>query len=492
VRDYSKVPRVLLRRCDEYDPARIRAIITEGLDELGIRPAGRTLVKPNCVIAHDLFFPHAYTRAEMLDGLLGALRARGDAITELAVGERCGITIPTRFAFAQAHYGKVLRRHRVKAHFFDEQRQVRRDLFAAGRLRDYVYVPEAVSRAEFFVDAPKFKAHPWTKVTFNLKNYIGIQDDAHRLIDHDHHLHTKVADLYEVVQPKLCIVDGIIAGAKTMLTPRPFPLGLIIIGDDAVATDAVCCSIIGVDPRSVDHLRITAERGWGTLDLGAITIDGDVTLEEAQVRGRGFELSLDKIDRTYNGKSRLRIYLGPPPDTYDYCSGGCPGALDEAVGIVERLQPNARHESKPMHLVYGAYQGEISPPPGERVVFIGDCARWKGKLDGQDVDIPYLYKERGTIMPERARAQDLPAKIWKSVRERWLHRKSPYVRIRGCPVSVAENALLLAAIGGTKNPYWDMRMGVRYLYYYVLQKLMRALAELRPAPVPAPSRPPAD
>ena len=50
---------------------------------------------------------------------------------------------------------------------------------------------------------PKFKSHPWTTVTFSIKNYIGIQDDRHRLIDHDHRLNEKVADLQHIIQPQL-------------------------------------------------------------------------------------------------------------------------------------------------------------------------------------------------------------------------------------------------------------------------------------------------
>ncbi len=482
---YSRVPRVVLRRCDDYDPLRIRALIRESMEELGLRPRGRTMVKPNCVIAHDVFFPHAYTRSEFLDGLLGALRDRGDDISELWVGERCGITIPTRFAFATAHYFPVLKKHRAKPKLFDEMPQVRRDLFAEGRLRDYIYIPEAVDACEWMVDAPKFKAHPWTKVTFNLKNYIGIQDDAHRLIDHDHKLHEKVADLYEVIQPKLCVVDGIVAGAKTMLTPRPHPLGLVIVGDDALATDAVCCQIIGLDPREVLHLSFAEARGWGTLDLSRIEIDGDVTLEQARERARGFELTLDTVDQRYNGKSRLKIYRGPPPDTYDYCWGGCPGALDEAMGIVERIQPNARHEVRPMHLVYGAYEGAIDAKPGERVVFVGDCAKYHGQIGGKEVDVPFLYKDRKLHRPEHVRAADLVAKFVKYFRERWRFRGQQVVRVSGCTVSVAENVLYLAGIGGTKNPYFDPRMLFRFAYHYVVQKLMRFLAERRGPASPA-------
>ena len=467
--------RVILRRCDDYDPDRIKELIGESMDELGLRPQGITMIKPNCVIAHPTFFPNAFTRSEFLDGLLGALRARDDAVSDLWVGERCGITIPTRFSFANALYPKVIKRHKAKTKYFDEMSQVQRNLFSEGRLRDYIFIPEAVDACEWFVDAPKFKAHPWTKVTFNLKNYIGIQDDEHRLIDHDHHLHTKIADLFEVIQPKLCAVDGIIAGAKTMLTPRPFPLGLIIVGDNAVATDAVCTAIAGLEVSEVDHIRITAERGWGPISLDEIDVSGDVDLEEAKYRAKGFELTLDKVDKIYNGKSKLQVYVGPPPDTYDYCWGGCPGALDEAVGIVERVQPQARHEMKPMHIVYGDYKGDINAQPDERVIFIGDCARYQGKIAGKDIEIPYLYKERETIYPERVKPADIVQKvigfIWTKIR---YGRKQVW-RMEGCPVSVAENVLVVSDLGKTKNPYLRPSIAFQFVWHYSISKIMRFL-----------------
>jgi len=67
--------RVLLLRCEEYDPVRIAEVIGQGMDELACATR-RTMVKPNCVIAHRDFFPHAFTRAEFLDGLLTALQSR--------------------------------------------------------------------------------------------------------------------------------------------------------------------------------------------------------------------------------------------------------------------------------------------------------------------------------------------------------------------------------------------------------------------------------
>lgn len=62
------------------------------------------MVKPNIVAAGKMF-PHAHTRPEFAEGVIGALRdVADDSMTELAVGERCGITIPTRTAFAQSGF----------------------------------------------------------------------------------------------------------------------------------------------------------------------------------------------------------------------------------------------------------------------------------------------------------------------------------------------------------------------------------------------------
>ena len=137
----------------------------------------------------------------------------------------------------------------VKHYYFEEEPQVEIPLTHEGRLRDYLFTPEPVARADFFVNCPKFKAHPWTTVTFSLKNYIGIQDDRHRLIDHDHRLNEKIADLQYIIQPQFIAIDAITAGEGRMLTPIPRPLNLIIMGNSQVAFDAVCCAIIGVDPR---------------------------------------------------------------------------------------------------------------------------------------------------------------------------------------------------------------------------------------------------
>ncbi|WP_437801538.1 DUF362 domain-containing protein [Sorangium sp. So ce693] len=426
-----------------------------GLEELSLRPHGRTLIKPN-VVASGAHFPHAYTRPEFVEGVIGALKDRDDGrVRELAVGERCGITLPTRMTYESAGYYPMFRRTGVKHYHFEEEQQVEIPLTHEGRLRDYVFTPEPVAKADFFVNCPKFKSHPWTTVTFSMKNYIGIQDDRHRLIDHDHRLNEKVADLQYIVQPQFIAIDAITAGEGRMLTPSPFDLGLIIMGNNQVAFDSVCCQIIGVDPRSVEHIRLASERGFGPMDLGDIEIAGDVTLEEAKHKAKGFKVGLVRVEKYFEG-TNITAYAGSPPEPErtDYCWGGCPGAIEEAIEILREYDKECDAKMPRMHVVFGAYDGPIDAKPGEKVIFIGDCATYKGKIGDQLVSIESLYRERSARDPYTAKHDDVLAKMVKVTTKLAMARNETTLRLEGCPVSVAEQVLTLVTLGKTKNPYF--------------------------------------
>jgi uncharacterized protein (DUF362 family) len=466
--------RVFLFHCDSYDPARIRTIVGSAMKELGLAPFGRTLVKPNIVCAGEPF-AHAYTRSEIVEGVLGALKDREDStgrgrMTELAVGERCAITIPTRMAFREAGYEPMLERTGAKKYCFEEVPQVEVPLTHEGRLRDYLFTPEPVAKADFFVNCPKFKAHPWTTVTFSMKNYIGIQDDRHRLIDHDHALNRKVADLQYIVQPQLIVIDAIIAGEGRMLTPIPRNMNLVIVGNNQVAIDSVSCMIIGLDPMSVEHIRLAHERGFGPVSRGEIKLRGDVPLESAKDRAKGFQVGLVRVEKYFEGTS-IQAYAGPPPkgSTDDYCWGGCPGVMEEVIEVLRLADEQCDRKLPRIHLVFGKYEGALDVGYGEKVIFIGDCVEWDGKLGrtGELVQIRSKYVEREDLDPHHAKHQDVYARMVKMAKKLREARSKSWIRLEGCPVSVGELILLLAELGGINNPYFDKRSIVTFNRSYL-------------------------
>jgi hypothetical protein len=76
----AKDPCVFLFHCDAYDPTRIRGLVRRAMEELDLRPRGRTLLKPNVVASGELF-QHAYTRPELVEGASSRLASSSSTRT---------------------------------------------------------------------------------------------------------------------------------------------------------------------------------------------------------------------------------------------------------------------------------------------------------------------------------------------------------------------------------------------------------------------------
>jgi hypothetical protein len=231
-----------------------------------------------------------------------------------------------------------------------------------------------------------------------------------------------------------------------------------VLGNNQVAFDAVCCHIIGLEPLDVPHIRLAHERGFGPVDLDQIEVSGDVSLDEARERAKGFRVGLVRVEKYFEG-THISAYAGPPPDDrprdelqYDYCWGGCPGALEEAIEILRRFDAACDEKLPRTHIVFGAYDGPIDAMPGERVIFIGDCARWKGEIAGKYVEVESVYEDRARKNPYQAKHDDIFVKLAEVTRKLEVTKRETHVRFTGCPTSVAEQVLILVQHGRLKNP----------------------------------------
>jgi len=456
----EKKHKVLIMRCETYDADKIHGIIKEGMEEMGVRPTGRILLKPNVVIAHPEVFPHAFTRKEFLDGVISATKAKAEKAREIAVGERSGITMPTRWTFKNAGYPEVFKKHSIKVHYFDEVTQVPVELKGEETLRDTIFIPKPVVKADFLINLPKFKAHPWCRLTLSLKNFIGIQDDRHRLVDHNLFLEQKIADLQEVIQPKFIAIDAIIAGQKMMLTPTPFQMGAIVMGTNSCAVDTVGCHMVHVDPKDIIHLRYTSERGFGPMNIAEIDVSGDFPLEEVRAKTINFEFCMEHIDSYFKKDSNLTCNVGAFPEKHspDYCWGGCPGALQEAMHIFKGYYPKVNKEMKKVRYVVGKVDEPLKLDPNEKVIFAGDCTSWQGTINGEEVNIESRYKPPTEVNEHRTPSNDMLLKTWKTLWSCFRRKNSAFIQAKGCPVSVGDHVHYLSAIGKINNVNFDPRM----------------------------------
>jgi len=460
--------KVLIMKCDTYDVDKIAGIVKYGMDQLNVIPSGNILLKPNVVIAHKEFFPHAFTRKEFLDGVIFATKEKAKNVKEISIGERSGITIPTRFNFKHAGYPEVIKKHRVKTYYFDEERHVPFKLKKEVNLRDSMFFPKPIVDCDFLINLPKFKSHPWCRLTLSLKNFIGIQDDKHRLVDHNSFLEHKIADLQEVIQPGFIAIDAITAGQKMMLTPTPFDMGAIVMGTNSCAVDSVCAHMVNVDPKDIIHLKFASERGFGPMDLDQIEVMGDFPLEEMQKKTKNFEFCMEHIDTYFDKSPNLSCTVGTFPEKHssDYCWGGCPGSLQETIHIFRAFYPEIEKKMGKIRYVVGKVEGPLNLEKGEKVIFAGDCTSWEGEIDGEHVKIESSYKTTSEVDEKKAKSNDLQMKIISASVHAFFNKKR-YLHMKGCPTSVAQNVNYLSSMAKIPNVNFDYRLvfGVNAGYY---------------------------
>jgi predicted dehydrogenase/uncharacterized protein (DUF362 family) len=125
------------------------------------------------------------------------------------------------------------------------------------------------------VDLAKMKTHGNVKISCALKNMFGLISTKRKSIYH-RRLDRTISLVNRVIRSGLVIVDGIVCmEGNGPLVGMPRRLNIIMVGDDPVSIDAVCCYMMGVDPYEVEHLRLTEEAGIGEIDLRRINIDSD-------------------------------------------------------------------------------------------------------------------------------------------------------------------------------------------------------------------------
>jgi len=258
-------------------------------------------------------------------------------------------------------------------------------------------------------------------------------------------LNEKIADLQHIIQPSSSrSTRSPLRGSDA--DPDPFPLGLIIMATARSRSTRCAARSSASDPATVDHIRLASEHGFG-LDRHrrGSRYAGDVTLDEARARAKGFRSAWSGSRSTSRARASRRTPARRRPPSRRLLLGRLPGAIEEAIEIL-RCSTRRPTGDAAAPRRFGAYQGGIDARPGEKVVFIGDCAA--GRHDPwQAVAIENLYRESLDARPHTIEGQDVFAKL-ASARKKLA---GDVVRLEGCPVSVAEQVWRWSISGGSRT-----------------------------------------
>ena len=429
----KKKRKVIIRRCDEYREDLLRGIIREGMEELGARPRGRILIKPNVVTANTEYIHHSYTQPLVVESMVGVLR---DMIpgAEITVGESGGIGIPTRLFFRDSGFRKMAGRIGVPLVDFNEE-AVETITLKKAKWHKTMLAAKSLYEAEYKIWMPKLKFHIVTQITNALKLNIGILTHRERFLYHDDRLNEKVVDLLEPGYPDLIVTDAVTCGRGFESSPYPFHLGAILMATDPIASDVVAAHILGYKPAEVLHLVEAHERGYGDITLSSVDVTGDVSIDELSRVTRGMHSPFQNLQEL---ETPLRFYEGTNRDTGRICFGGCICSIKGGLGTAEKKYPGTLAAAKDAAIVMGFYRGDVIHPGGT-VALIGDCAGVEGRCEAKKT-----------------------------------------IRIGGCPVKVKDLMLFLLPRIKVKSPAFDPVNMVKLIYHSVVKALMQVTVPVRP------------
>jgi len=131
-----------------------------------------------------------------------------------------------------------------------------------------------VLETDVLIDVPIAKNHSLARLTLGSKNLLGVVSDPNQIHSD---LGQRVADLVSIIRPTLTVVDAY----RILMDHGPTGGSLndvkqantIIASHDIIAADAYGATLFGLTGADIPYIKIGAEMGLGTLDLGAVKVE---------------------------------------------------------------------------------------------------------------------------------------------------------------------------------------------------------------------------
>ncbi len=275
---------------------RVRDGITDILKEAvafsELRGKRRIFVKPN--MSHPEYLPGVVTSPQLLSELVGLLR---DGASEVIVGESNGFNYPCSSAFEKTGIEPAVKKAGGTVINLSEDKVVKVKFPRTQSPLKELLLPKTVLDADAVVDLPLMKTHEFTIYSGAIKNLFGCVPSNRRIYLHPY-LPEVFYRLYTILKPRLTIMDarvGIEGNGPTK--GNPVKMGLIVTGDDALATDIISTKIMGLNWKQTYLNYITKKAGF---QEAAIRVEG---LQVSEVM---YKFEPPRIDLPV--KAQMRIY----------------------------------------------------------------------------------------------------------------------------------------------------------------------------------------
>ena len=245
-----------------------------------IKSDSRVFVKPNFTL--PFFKPGVTTHGSVIEATLAVLK---DRASEVLIGEADGGYGSYTAEYALTNHGipDICRRTGTTMVNISQMERSRVTERINGKPIT-VTIGKELLNVDESISLPVLKVHAVTKVSLSIKNLWGCHPDTLRLLDHQN-LEEKLTLIARSIHLRFALIDGIYGlNIHGPMDGIPVKVGVIMLGDNPVATDATACRLMGFDPARIRHIRIAANDGLGPLDIGDIDILEDLAAFQQKFR----------------------------------------------------------------------------------------------------------------------------------------------------------------------------------------------------------------
>lgn len=269
-------PPVSIVRCPDYDEPKVSEALREAIDLIGgirafVKRGNRVLLKPNLILGKP---PEkaVTTHPSILRAMIGLVREAGGIPF---VGDSPGLG-SAGGAAERSGLKRVANEMGCPLIEFDRPVVTEK---RKGRTFRRLEIDRSVLEADIVINLPKWKTHSQLLLTLGVKNLFGSIPGKRKALWHlqtggDRKRFAEVlVDLYEVIQPALTVLDGVLAmEGNGPSSGNPVPIGLILASGDALSLDQVVCDLLEIPKDRLVTNQVAFERGLGQ---GPIEVVGE-------------------------------------------------------------------------------------------------------------------------------------------------------------------------------------------------------------------------
>lgn len=345
--------KVALVYCSSYDENSVKSAVTKAFDLLGglegllgMPKESRLVLKPNLLAKVDR--EGACTTDPSVFAAVGsALQENG--YENLKYGDSPGNPVISGEKVAEG-CGIKSAADSLGIPFGSFDQGVTVD-FPEGRVADRFVLCKEMLETDGIINICKMKTHQLERITGAVKNTFGCvygmnKGAAHAVYPTAEVFGKMIADLNNLVKPKLHIMDGIVAmEGNGPQSGTPKAMNVILVSTDPVAIDGLFCHLVNLKPELVPTNVSAMEQSVGTYeDIQVVTEEGLLTAQEAAVKYGDKSFDVQR-GAEYRGRLAPVKFLAPflekkPAVKKNLCIGcgicvnACP-VKEKAINVVK-------------------------------------------------------------------------------------------------------------------------------------------------------------